>query len=562
MRGLLAGYRQNLGLLGPAGIGKTTLLKRLIHERFIHSASLVVLYLEIKEEEDFSEWASRFAQSLLYGLLRAKGVKELPLQFSQLLVLGSSFAPETIGLIKRLIEKARTGRAEEIFDSLWDTPSRLHQETGLPCLVILDEFQGLNSLPVKDPFGRLGRKIMVQNTTLYLVASSQSSTARSILREGLSLLFGQFEILEMGPLGPEASLKAIRAVLAPSESDRFMESVLMDLTQGDPASLDLLLQGWIDRGVSSGMENPRSLLDLLESLLLEPHGSLRNRFEGRLKTLAREKDHCLGMKILFSIAGGMRRLPQMVESVDRSKAQVVRALRTLERERFVTKEGVFYRILDPLFQLWMVSVYPALQGVDLSDATQVRARFRDAAWTWMARIQEAIRQPIEESVRSLLKAWNGETVWIEGRRMVLPSFHRMELVLSPSGRRVLMAHRMGSNPQGGLKGAGKSWLVIPWAGPLEEMSARGLVQELDWHPFKAHRKFLLGPYPVEANARLVLKASGIHLGDLKILNDLLDRYGLVRIPFPCDLKSVIEESPPEPREVSYPSGDSALQGVG
>ena len=134
----------------------------------------------------------------------------------------------------------------------------------------LHRCQLLGKLRVKDPFKKLGQKIMVQSTTMYLLVSSQLQAARQILREGLSLLFGQFEILEMGPLDPVSSLRTVRSVWTQESADPFLESLLVELAQGYPSYLSILLQGVGGRPLPRLAEDrERVLLDLLESLLLD-----------------------------------------------------------------------------------------------------------------------------------------------------------------------------------------------------------------------------------------------------------------------------------------------------
>ncbi|MBI3333734.1 MAG: hypothetical protein HYZ93_06570, partial [Candidatus Omnitrophica bacterium] len=67
VQGFLAGYRQNVALLGPESVGKTTLVKRLLSEE-ASCAPLVKIYLEIQERQSLSEWAAQFTEAVLCGL--------------------------------------------------------------------------------------------------------------------------------------------------------------------------------------------------------------------------------------------------------------------------------------------------------------------------------------------------------------------------------------------------------------------------------------------------------------------------------------------------------------
>lgn len=516
--GFQAGYRQNVALLGPEAVGKTTLLKRLLQEENKKSSSLIAFYVEVREEESFAEWASRFTETLLYETRQI--TEEIP---------------QTAAYAARLLSAlAQEEKEDELYEILWDLPQRLTQETGLPCLVVLDEFHRLGRFSVRNPFQQLGRAIMVQSTTLYLLASSQPSIARKIVREGLNLLFGQFETIEVGPLDPAASLKAIQSVWSKERgADPFLAYLLMELAQGYPAYLDPLVRGLENRN------NPeRALLDLLEELLLEPNGLLRQRFEARLRLIPVHRSRRTCIQVLAAVAGGFHRVEQIGEALDRSPSQVFRALHLLEQAGLVAKQGVFHRIPDRLFQLWMVTAYPILQGVALTDPNDIRVRFRDAAWSWVLKVKEAIHRPLEDQVKELVRQWGGELVEIEGRRLLLPTSGRIELVPVVAGRGVIVAHP--------ADGSGKSWLLIPWAGSFEEAQARQMVQEISALPLKNHRKVLLGAHPVEINARLVLQEARIRLWDLQVLNNLLDLYGLTRIPLPAGFQTPLAQTIPIP----------------
>lgn len=531
--GFLAGYRQNLAFLGPEGIGKSTLLKRFLRQQAGAFPSLIPLYVEVQEEEGFSEWTARFVRAVLCGVLemtrsdRVQGsdlFEEYPPELPDLMRICSSAVPQTVSAAKRLLELAEAKRIEEAYDQLWDLPQGITQEMGASCLLVLDEFHRLKALPLKDPFGRLGRKIMMQSSTLYLAASSQAAAARSILREGLSLLFGQFETVPLGPLDPAVCLKAIRTVMSLKKADPFLEYLMVELAQGIPGTLDHLLQGWMDHSVDEVPENAeRSLLDLLESLLLAPEGSLRVGFETRIRALPAHQSRRVWMAVLTAVAGGNHRVSQIAEAIGRSPSQVTRALKALEQAGLVEKQGVFCRVPDRLFQLWMITAYPVLRGLDLTDPARARARFRDVTWAWLAGLREAGRRPLEQHGLALLRQWGGELVEIEGRRIYLPRFDRVELYPRSPGQAVIVAHRSRQK--------GRGWLAIPWNGPLEEGQSRSLVKEISTLPFKEYRKVILGAHPVEVNARLVFQEARIRLWDLATFNNLLDLYGLARIPF-------------------------------
>lgn len=507
LEGFLAGYRQNLALLGPEGIGKTTLLKRLLQERLPGHSSVTAFYVEILEEDSLADWVERFAQTLLFEASKIKGAHELP---------------KTHAHAQRLMALAEAGSREEAYNQLWDLPICLTQETGIQVMLLIDEFHRLQRLGVKDPFRSLGRKIMVQGTTLYLLASSDLPQAREILREGLSLLFGQFEMIEVAPLSTPVCLKAIRELSPEESADPFLSHLIIELAQGYPGLLDLLLKGVARAPRQSNREDV--FLDLLESLLLDPEGILRARFENTLRRLAHPQNRRLWIQVLRALSLGIHRPGPLSDHLNRPLAQVDAALRVLVQKGFVVKQGVFHRIPDRLFQLWMHTAHPVIQRGGFLEGSARRA-FRDAAGNWMMGIRQSIHRPMEEHAVSMIRRWSGEKVETEGGSLILPAFDRVEMISGPAGRGVIVAHRMG-------KGAGKGWVVIPVSGCFGEPQAQSLVREFRESPFVHYRKILIGAYPVEVNARVILQEGAIRLWDLPAFNHLLDLYGMNRLPFP------------------------------
>ncbi len=106
---------------------------------------------------------------------------------------------ETIELIKKILKFSEEGRNEEAFDSMLEVTAVVNAETGRYPVLILDEFDRLKHFKLKNEFQTLGKKIMIQKNTLYVVSSSSVYEAKRIIAEKLSLLFGNFQIIEFVP---------------------------------------------------------------------------------------------------------------------------------------------------------------------------------------------------------------------------------------------------------------------------------------------------------------------------------------------------------------------------
>jgi len=513
--GFLAGYRQNLAFIGPVGRGKSALIRRFLQEEVRPESLLLPLYLEVSAEEEVSEWIGRFVRTVLYAVLRLRKLDSFPTHLPELLETCEGLVPRTAALGSRIAGLVEGGRLDEAYDRLWDLPHLLTQETGHRVLLVLEEFHRLRGLAVRDPFRSLGRKIMVQPTTLYLLSSSESAAAYSILGEGLALLFGKFESIEVPPLEGGACRKAIRSVRPDQPMDPWLEYLLMDLAQGEPHRLNLLLEALPGR----------DLLQLLEALFLDPDSALRREFESRLRLLPAQRNRMFCIQVLERVASGLHRLPQIAEQAQRPASQVSRALQLLQEGHLLKKEGVFYRIPQRLFQAWLITAYPILQGVALMDWPQAQTHFRRVVRAWMEQMRQEAGRPLEEQLLQLLQRWSNEVMELDGHRTLLPRFRQVEKVPGPLDRVSLLA-RPFLRQKGG-------WWVVPWQGTLDEAQARELVREMrGFDPLRKYRKVLIGAVRAEVNARLVLQEAKVRFWDLPLLNQMLELYGLTRLPVP------------------------------
>ncbi|MBI3312248.1 MAG: ATP-binding protein [Candidatus Omnitrophica bacterium] len=519
--GFRAGYRQNVALLGVRGIGKSTLLRHLVRERLGQDRALVAVYIETGESENLVEWSAKLVRSLFYAALQACALEDLPVRWEELAKACSERFPKTAGMGRKILELAEAGKPDQAYHLCWELPNLLAQELNCRVLLVLDEFHGLRRLPVKEPFRVLGRSVMVQSSTMFLVASSEEMAARGILREGLALLFGQFETIEMGPVDVAACLKSIRSVWPLREPDPCAVSFLVDLGQGHPESLQQMihgLRGW--KPPEREMVSPdRIVLDVMETLLWHPNALLRQRFEARLKTLPDHWSRLACVQLLSAIASGAHRLPQMAEVADRSLSQIRKFLEILEQTGWVEKESSFHVIPDRLFRFWLVTAYPASQGVGLTDSAQGRAHFRQEALRWIRRFREAFQQPFEERAADFLKAWKEEQVLVDGRRLLLPLLDKIRMKpLDPAGCLLIGEGKSASR---------RGWLFVLWKNALTETEARRIIQQISEDAdLRDHRRVMVSLRMPEVNARLILQQSKIKVWDLAVLNRLLELYGL------------------------------------
>jgi hypothetical protein len=529
LAGFQAGYRQNVALLGLEGMGKTTLLKRFLEEGRKQYGSPIWIYLEVGEDDSWVEWASRFIQSLLYGGLRQPHKDLPPSGLDQLLSSAQSSIPLTASEASKTLEMAQAGKVEEAYRRLLDLPQRLFQETGRQTVWILDEFHRLPMLlPVREPFRILGRAMMLQGHTWFLMASSQPDLARNILKEGLSLLFGQLEVLEVGPLSDAACWKILNPLARQMGWDRTLVAFWMQLIQGHPKRLDLWLKYLTMKTVDKEHADPiADLVDWLEPLWLEPTSLLCKEFENNLRKLPSDRNRLIWIQTLCAIASGVHRPRLLAETIHRSLHTVCQIVHILHENQLVKRNGSFVYIPDRMFRLWLKTAYPLLHGVGWTDSdwARVRMEFKAVLSDWLTRTFESAKTPLADRVEALMRCWEDDRVEWDGKRITLPRCERLKREVGYQDKPLWwMKRRAGKKEWDG-------WILL-WEGFVNEQEARGLVQ---WIRTKAHgrisRKVVLGPIaPVELHARLILHQHGIRLWDAHFLEHLMTLYNLPYIP--------------------------------
>ncbi len=187
------GYRQNIALLGNEFIGKSSILREFI--KTLSNEKVLPIYIEIKNL-DFADFVNKYLGVLLFNFLKMKSeVADDNLEI--LLESARRFIPATVEQVKKIRINLEKGKKIEAYRDVIGLPQMIFEETGVFCVVMFDEFQNLEELAPSFVFLELGKKIMLQRSCLYLVSSSQKSRAKKILSEKLSLLFGNFDLVDV-----------------------------------------------------------------------------------------------------------------------------------------------------------------------------------------------------------------------------------------------------------------------------------------------------------------------------------------------------------------------------
>src|SRR3990167_9104365 len=193
------GYRQNIAIFGEPRIGKTTLVKNLFSSESLKKDSVIPVYLEIKIEP-FEFCAKRFIKSILSQVVKSDPLLTAPQDTVLLIEDLTRDYPKTAQVCIRVLQDIERSRLDEAFSFMLDIPSVLSEETKKRCVLMLDEFHNLDNFALKNPFGTIAKKIMIQKDTMYMLVSSRTALSLRLVNEKLALLFGNFEKFFLKPL--------------------------------------------------------------------------------------------------------------------------------------------------------------------------------------------------------------------------------------------------------------------------------------------------------------------------------------------------------------------------
>jgi AAA+ ATPase superfamily predicted ATPase len=529
---LKGGYRQNLALTGPMLSGKSSILRHFLKN--IKDPDILPLYVEMTEE-DFTVFARRFMATLLYAYLASRGkiLPDIPGGGNDLLVRGMDGAendfdrlcfacdeliPETARCVEKIRRSIKQKKHDMAYEGLLALTSVFKTETGKSCIVILDEFHNLSSFHLKKPFRTFGKFIMVQKNTMYVVSSSQQTLLRDILSKKLSLLFGNFEVIEINGFDNQTARSFLSDKLRDIDPDGIVKDYLVQLCQGNPFYLEVIA-GALSRLVSragDGRPAKEHLLGALAELLYDSAGVLNQYFTNNISFFLEKKNRKKYIPLLVSLASGNGTMKEIQKDMGRSDRDLGTKLRKLVEMDLVWNSGVFYRVSDKLFEYWIKHVYSVKTRSMIDDMDIKYIEFKSSMDADFADYCSFRGLDAIDVISDILCRFKGEKV-----RLGLTS-HK----LSPIGSIKSEALSPTVTRLTGSASSGK-WLFHVKENDIadeNDISALFAVKDVDGDG-RISRKIFIPLKGIEQNAFLLAKEHNIWVWDIDKINKILRLYG-------------------------------------
>lgn len=510
------GYRQNVGLLGKPAVGKTSILYNFLNS--VKDPSIITVYIEI-QNEPFSHFAQRFMGALLKSYFSSR-MKDVPADLNKLVIKSRSHIPKTVKrmrFIKKLLAKKDY---DKVLEELFKLSEILHSETGRMILLILDEFDLLEQFSVKDPFSTFGKEIMVEKSTMYVVASSRVNRGRNIFREKLAVLFGNFEVINVGRFDFETSKNFVKSRLLDLKMPERLCDFIIQITDGHPYYLSILLTRLFLVAKENKIKeiSKRCVAQALEKELFLRDGLLSLHVSSLLSTAVKGKTPHNYFDVLLAVSLGYRKAKEITRFTEYKLADVKKTLAKLIDEELLEKSGAMYFIDDPILKLWLKNVY-YMRRLNLDiDLESLCAKFSDSIIAMIDRVLDEAEKELPQRVENLFKCFKNDVVEINKKRFKCPSFK--DVSSKPSNGRMF--------PVIG-KGQGSRWVCQVVEKKLDEDDVSVLLEDAKRLRSRVKRKILIALNGVDLNAKLLAKEEKIAIWHLKDLNLMLELYSKPKV---------------------------------
>ena len=510
------GYRQNIALTGQNLCGKSSILHHFLHT--FHDSQILPIYVEVSDEP-FAYFSKRFIGSLFFNFLKLKGHSPRE-DFDLLIEEAKPFMPFTVKSALEIQELIKKRDFDEAYSELFNLTSRVKEETGTSCVIILDEFHNLAVLDVKHPFKNFGKKIMVQKDTMYIVTSSKVTTVKKILNEKLSLLFGNFEIIRVGGFTVKSASdfldQRFKYMRVPAEFKNF----IISFTGGNPFYLDVISQAIKDiiTPMTFKRVTQEILIEALKSTIFNSKGCISQYLYNSLETIKGGRSSEIYMSILLAVCNGSCRLKEISKTIRKRTGDVSKLTSELVEMNILHKNGSIYKFVDKMFGFWLEHVYERKRSAIISYLPDRIEIFKDEMRSIISNFLSGERREIIERVLGLFSLFNNESVMIADKEYKLPSFSSADLRSFENNAPYIL-----------LKEKKKYWIVSVKPDEVKDIDIIDFAERCRDLKLKPHKKILIAPSGIEINARLLAKEENVWLWDLDMLNNLMSLYGKDRI---------------------------------
>jgi hypothetical protein len=450
---------------------------------------------------------------LLYNFLLNSNIA-LREDLDFLIAKSQKYIPSTVRKIRLILNATAKRRTKNIITQLFSLCDEVHKETGKHCVVILDEFQNLETMGVKELYKEWSKLLILQKTTMYIITSSMKFKTKLILSKNLSLLFGNFEVIMVDPFDIGISEEYLRHSLKGLDLNRHLRSFLVNFTGGYPIYLEIISDAILKSAVTP-------LSSILENLLFDASGVLNQRFSNHIKRFtdsACGKDY---ISILHLIASGNNKINDIAHILHKQRKDLNARINHLLELDTISRSADFLKINDRVFGFWLRFVYQEKMNSLTFDSKNQKIKFRDRIEGIIQEFLMNTQKPLTERMSELMRLFENELVQVERKRIRLSHFREVKPLEFHTAR----------NLKDGLIGRSQDslWIVALKDDLLTEDDISEFSRECKKYRHKAQRKVIVTLKEIDQNTRLRAMEEKIWAWDINSLNQMLDLFSQPRL---------------------------------
>jgi hypothetical protein len=503
------GYRQNIAFIGNEQVGKTAIIHKFLDG--FQDNRFILIYVEARVES-LSSFCRRFFGVLLYNFLSPSGI-DLKEELEFLMAKASAYAPKTVAKMLAILTDVQKRKKENVFSEVLSLTNIINQETGKFCVVIFDEFQNLESLGIKSLYKEWSQRLMLEKTTMFVITSSCPYKAKMILSQDLSLLFGNFEVLNVEPFDVRTSGEFLRLRLGASGIRDEVRNFIVNFTGGYPFYLDIF-------AAQFAKSCPDSLADVLEKTIFASSGILNQKYAGYLK---RFQDSQFGrdyLAILRLVSNGQNKVKDIAHILKKPVKLVNVRVNYLLGSDVIVRSGDFLKVSDRIFGFWLKFVYQEKLNSLTFDALKQKTEFRKNIQDLIQEFHASSRKPVSERVTELLRLFSDERIQVERKKVTLNHFREIKPLDFDS---------LTLNEGLICRSSESLWIFGFKNDPLTEEDISEFAKECRKYRSKLQQKIIVTLKGVDANSQLKALEEKVWTWDLNSLNQMMDLFSKPRI---------------------------------
>jgi hypothetical protein len=361
---------------------------------------------------------------------------------------------------------------------------------------------------------------MIQKDTMYIVSSSRNQVFKKILSEKLSLLFGNFEIVKVSGFDAHNARRFVDTRLDGFDIDDPVRKFLIAFTEGNPFYLNHLVKSF--KAVASERMSNHISADIAAQAIIDTiydsSGVIHQYLMNFMLDLLDSKSRDRYMSVLTSVAAGRNKLSSVSRAAKIKQSDASKDLAHLCDLGLLSKNGIFYRIDDPVLAFWIDKVYNKRKNLLVDGIFNRDELFYSQARRYISEFIDESSKDITERVAELFNAFSNDLVQIDSKQLRLPRFTKVETgTFAGEGRYIAATFR------------GNSWVVCAREEGATESDIVEYIRNVKSLEHKVSNRVLIALGGIDENARLLAKELKISVWDINTLNALLNAYGKNRI---------------------------------